>query len=146
MRPPRRTLKWEEVVKYAFLSDFDLLRDARQDVSKLPWASPMARRATNLYFKMCHAKEEIQHLNVEIRRLVTYIHDKERYLHECKSQLKQLHPGLAHQVSQRNVCGQFTLKHLKHLGDIAALSGFSNILATSLHSLASQEHLRLAKA
>ena len=129
MRPPRRTLKWEEVVEYAFLSDFNLLRDVRQDVSKLPWASPMVRRATDLYFKTCRAKEEIQRLNVEIRRLVTYIHDEERYLCECESQLKQLHPGLAHQVSQRNVRGQFTLKHLKRLGDITALSGFSGTLA-----------------
>ena len=129
MRPPRRTLKWEEVVEYAFLSDFDLLRDARQGVSKLPWASPTARRATDLYFKTCRAKEEIQRLNVEIRHLVTYIHDKERYLRECESQLKQLHPGLARQVAQRNVRGRFTLKHLKRLGDIAALSGFSGTLA-----------------
>ena len=129
MRPPRRTLKWEEVVEYAFLSDFNLLRDTRQGVSKLPWASPTARRATDLYFKMCRAKEEIQRLNVEIRRLVTYIHDEERYLRECESQLKQLHPGLARQVAQRNVRGRFTLKHLKRLGDIAALSGFSGTLA-----------------
>lgn len=27
--PPRDTLKWDEVVEYAFLSDFDLLRDTR---------------------------------------------------------------------------------------------------------------------
>ena len=128
MQPPRRTLKWEEVVEYAFLSDFDLLRDTRQDVSKLPWASPMARRATDLHFKMCRAKEEIRRLNIEIRRLITYIHDEERYLRECENQLKTLHPGLAHQVSQSNVRGRFTLKHLKRLRDIAALPGFSGTL------------------
>ena len=27
LRPPRATLKWDNVVEYAFLSDFDLLRD-----------------------------------------------------------------------------------------------------------------------
>ena len=30
--PPRQELTWEEVVEYAFLADFDLLRDARQDI------------------------------------------------------------------------------------------------------------------
>lgn len=30
--PPCLTLKWEEVVEYVFLSDFDLLRDAQQDI------------------------------------------------------------------------------------------------------------------
>ena len=126
MHPPHCT--WEEVVEYTFLSDFDLLQNARQDVSMLPWASPMAHRATDLHFKMCHAKEEIQHLNIEICWLVTYIHDEERYLHECENQLKTLHPGLAHQVMQGNVRGRFTLRHLKCLGDIAALPGFSGTL------------------
>jgi len=129
MRPHRRILKWEEVVEYAFLSDFDLLRDGRQDISKLPWASPMSRRAMDLYFKMCRAREEIQRLNIEIRRLVTYVRDEEKYLCECESRLKAIHPGLAHQVSrQRNVCGRFTLKHLKRLGDMISLPGFSGTL------------------
>ena len=99
----------------------------------------MACRATDLYFKMCRAKEEIQCLNVEICCLVTYIHDEERYLRECESQLKQLHPSLAHQVSQRNVRGRFTLKHLKRLGDIAALSGFSGTLAIGKSIKTAQE-------
>ncbi|KAG2034071.1 hypothetical protein BDR03DRAFT_870823 [Suillus americanus] len=29
MYPPRQTLKWEDVVEYMFLADFDLLRDTR---------------------------------------------------------------------------------------------------------------------
>ncbi|KAG0695695.1 hypothetical protein DFH29DRAFT_984896 [Suillus ampliporus] len=73
LSPPRQTLKWEEVVEYAFLADFDLLRNSREDVSQQQWATPTARQATNLYFKMCRAKEEITRLNIEIRRLVTYI-------------------------------------------------------------------------
>ena len=40
-----------------------------------------------------------------------------------------IHPGLAHQVlHQRNVRGRFTLKHLKHLDNIASLPGFSGTL------------------
>jgi hypothetical protein len=58
-------LKWDEVVEYAFLADFDLLWDARQDISQHPWAMPATRHATDLYFKMCRAKEEIQHVNNE---------------------------------------------------------------------------------
>ena len=129
MHPRRRILKWEEVVKYAFLSDFDLLQDGRQDISKLPWVSPMGHHAMDLHFKTCHTREEIQRLNIEIRRLITYVRDEETYLHECESRLKAVHPGLAYQVSRhRNVRGHFTLKHLKHLGDIASLPGFSGTL------------------
>ena len=129
MRPHRRILKWEEVIEYAFLSDFNLLRDGRQDISKFPWASPMGHHAMDLHFKMCRAREEIQWLNIEIRRLVTYIRDEEKYLHECESRLKVIHPGLAHQVShQCNVRGRFTLKHLKHLRNVANLPGFSRTI------------------
>ena len=67
MRPCRRILKWEEVVEYAFLSDFDLLRDGRQDISQLPWALLMGRRVMDLHFKTCRAREEIKRLNIEIR-------------------------------------------------------------------------------
>jgi hypothetical protein len=72
MTPPRQILKWEEVVEYAFLADFDLLRDMRVDVSQSPWSSPAARHAMDLSFKMCRAWEEISRLDVEVRRLVTY--------------------------------------------------------------------------
>ncbi|KAJ7794046.1 hypothetical protein B0H14DRAFT_2309413, partial [Mycena olivaceomarginata] len=71
--PPRRTLKWEEVVEFTFLSDFDLLRDPEGNAAIRPWATPAARALMDTHFKILRAKEEIQHLNIEIRRLVTYI-------------------------------------------------------------------------
>ncbi|KAG1903493.1 uncharacterized protein F5891DRAFT_977616 [Suillus fuscotomentosus] len=53
LSPPCPSLTWEEVVEYAFLSDFDLLRDARQDVSQHPWATPTGCLTMDTYFKMC---------------------------------------------------------------------------------------------
>jgi hypothetical protein len=32
LRPPGPTITWEEAVNYTFLAEFDLLRDARQDI------------------------------------------------------------------------------------------------------------------
>jgi hypothetical protein len=80
LSPPRPTLSWEEVVEYAFLADFDLLRDARQDISQRPWATPTGRLCMDTHFKMRRAREEIQRLNVEIRRLATYFISKTRVL------------------------------------------------------------------
>lgn len=48
--PPRQLLDWEQVVEYAFLSDFDLLRDTRQDIRSRPWATPAARLAMDQSF------------------------------------------------------------------------------------------------
>lgn len=133
MSPPRQTLKWEEVVDYAFLSDFDLLRNTREDVSQTPWATPGARSAMDLYFKMCRAQEEISRLNIEIRRLVTCIRDEDNYLRTCEDQLKFTSPALAHQLAiHRNTRGRFNARHLKRLHDISTLPGFSGTLLPGL--------------
>ena len=136
MRPSRPTLKWEQVIEYTFLSDFDLLRDTREDISQRPWAHPTARFALDTYFKMCRAQEEIQRLNVEIRRVITYIRDEERFLRACEEKIKIIHPILAHQISQRHkVHSQFNSIHMKHFRDISMLPGFSGVLATGESAL-----------
>ncbi|KAG2140350.1 hypothetical protein BD769DRAFT_1650890 [Suillus cothurnatus] len=127
--PPRQTLKWEKVVEYAFLANFDLLRNTRFDISSLPWSSPAARSAMDLYFKMCRAREEICRLNIEVRRLVTYIRDEDKYLQECKDRLTVANPALAHQIAiHRNVRGRFNFRHLNRLHDISKLPGFTGTL------------------
>jgi hypothetical protein len=51
------------------------------------------------YFKMQRAREEVNRLNIEVKRMVTYLRDEDLYLHECEKQLRFIHPALAHQVS-----------------------------------------------
>ncbi|KAG1848953.1 hypothetical protein DFJ58DRAFT_717000 [Suillus subalutaceus] len=124
--PPHPSLSWEEVVEYAFLSDFDLLHDARQDISQHPWATPTGRLTMDTFFKMRRAHEEIQHLDIEIRRLATYLHDKSQYLTECEKQLQTSHPGLARQVSlHRKIRARFAGHHYQRLQDISMLEGFT---------------------
>ncbi|KAI6023100.1 hypothetical protein BKA83DRAFT_4493227 [Pisolithus microcarpus] len=96
VRPPCQTLQWEQVVEYAFLANFDLLRDTCEDISQCPWAHPTARFAMDIYFKMRRAEEEIVCLNIKIRRVVTYMHDEDRFLHTCEEKIGFsgiLHPG-----------------------------------------------------
>ncbi|KIK29667.1 hypothetical protein PISMIDRAFT_6917 [Pisolithus microcarpus 441] len=129
VRPPRQTLRWEEVVEYAFLADFDLLRDTREDISQRPWAHPTACFALDTFFKMRRAEEEIARLNIEIRRVITYICDEECFLRTCEKKISNIHPTLAHQVSRHcNFHSQFNGFHLKRLHDIAMLPGFSGNL------------------
>ncbi|KAI6015899.1 hypothetical protein BKA83DRAFT_4060676 [Pisolithus microcarpus] len=125
--PPRRQLTFEEVVEYTFLADFDLLRNAtREDISQRPWASPAARAAMDQYFKVCRAEEEIKRLNVEIRRIITYLRDEDRYVKACIAQLEVSHPPLAHQVQlHHNVRARFTDHHLRLLTEVANLCGFT---------------------
>ncbi|KAJ7902392.1 hypothetical protein B0H13DRAFT_2274934 [Mycena leptocephala] len=80
LTPPRENLDWVDVVEYAFLADFDLLRDAREDIRQEPWALPSGRAAMDQHYKILRAHEEIERLNVEIRRFVTYMRDEEDFL------------------------------------------------------------------
>lgn len=75
LNPPRQQLTWAEVANTVTLAEFDLLRDTRSDIRKLPWAEPARREAMVLYFGIKRAKEEIRRLNVEIRRLITFMID-----------------------------------------------------------------------
>ncbi|KAF7353123.1 hypothetical protein MSAN_01499700 [Mycena sanguinolenta] len=89
LTPPREHLDWEEVVENTFLADFDLLRDARQDIRQEPWALPAGRAAMEQHFKILRAKEEIERLNIEIRGFVTYIGDEEAFLTREESALRE---------------------------------------------------------
>src|ERR1700760_2319031 len=71
LRPPGPTVKWDKVVDYGFLSEFDLLRDSHQDVRSQPWGNSANRIVMDRWFKCQHAREEITRLNIEIRRLIT---------------------------------------------------------------------------
>ncbi|KAK0457967.1 uncharacterized protein EV420DRAFT_1270846 [Desarmillaria tabescens] len=98
--PPRPPLKWERVVEYAFLADFDLLRDVRQDMSERKWATPAGRQAMDTYFKICRAKEEIKRLNIEIQRVITYMHIEDTYLRRREGAIAETEPALAFQISR----------------------------------------------
>ena len=129
INPPRRELHWDEVVEYAFLSEFDLLRDSRQDVSRRPWATPAARLTMDWYFKKCRAVEEIQCLNIEIRRLLTHIQDEDRHLRRCEEYMKPINVLLAHQIAtRRNNRSRFNALHLQRLHHISQLPRFTGTL------------------
>lgn len=72
------------------------------------------------YFKIERAKEEIKRLNVEIRRLVTYIVDEQAFLLKKAEEISQTDPYLAHQVGiYRLERGRFDAVHMKRLNTFA---------------------------
>jgi len=123
---PRPNLSWEEVVEYAFLADFDLLRDTWQDIRTRPWATPAARLAMDSFFKLRCAAEEIDHLNVEIRRFAMFMHDETAFLLSKEAEVRLVNPPLAHQISIfRAVAGRYQEHHAAILNKITQLEGFT---------------------
>ncbi|KAJ7832588.1 hypothetical protein B0H13DRAFT_2370880 [Mycena leptocephala] len=130
MEPPMPTLDWEDVVECAFLADFDLLREAREDIRQEPWALPAGRAAMDQHFKLLRADEEIQRLNIEIRRLITYMGD-ENVPHFEEGRLREEgDERIAHQVRLlRMERGRFTSLHMERFTKLSKIPGFTgNIL------------------
>ncbi|KAG6808337.1 hypothetical protein H0H92_004439 [Tricholoma furcatifolium] len=98
MTPRRPVLSWDQVVEYTFLADFDLLRDTCQDIRECPWARPSACLAMDQYYKIQHAKEEIECLNIEIPRVVTHMQDEEVFLSEKTRVAEQTDPALGYHI------------------------------------------------
>ncbi|KAI0038697.1 hypothetical protein FA95DRAFT_1505189 [Auriscalpium vulgare] len=126
LKPPRRVITWEEVVEYAFLADFDLLRDTRQDIRQRPWANPGGRLAMDLFYKILRAREEIQRLNVEIPRFATFLRDEHLFLTAREAAVRSTDVILAHQIRlYRLEHGRFDEFHTERLHAIASLPKFS---------------------
>jgi hypothetical protein len=74
-------MSWAQIVEYTTIGEFELLRTgARQDIRNLEWVDARNREATICYLKMVRAQEEITRLNVEAKRLATWIIDEKQVL------------------------------------------------------------------
>ncbi len=129
LTPPRPELSWTEVMELASVGEFDLLRDARQDIREKPWANRSHRTATATYFNVKRAREEIERLNVEMPRLFSaVIDDHVDYVHAIKA-TNETNPDLAHELRTRQKFNNTVNgKVVTWLQKAAALQGFSGRL------------------
>jgi hypothetical protein len=140
-------LTWEEVVEYAFLADFDLLREGREDIRGELWAQPAGRVAMDQHYRLLRADEEIQRLNVEIRRLVTYMGDEASFLDVEEGRLREEgEEGLALQVwLLRMEHARFTAIHMERLTKLSKEPGFTGDLVPGI-SVCRERHTRVVRA
>ena len=129
LNPPREPLTWTTVIQAATLADFDLLRDARKDIRTLPWTEPLRREAMTLYFSIKRAHEEIQRLNVEIRRLITFMIDEHADFYHAIANTLFVDPPLASYLSRKWEHHNEVSTHIAHrLYKTSQLVGFSGSL------------------
>ncbi|KAJ7772502.1 hypothetical protein B0H14DRAFT_2308889, partial [Mycena olivaceomarginata] len=91
------------------------------------WAQPAGRAAMDQHFKLLRADEEIQRLDVEICRFVTYMTDEEAFLTREEGRLREEgRPGIAHQVRLvRMERARFTDLHTARLVKLSKVPGFT---------------------
>ncbi|KAF7346739.1 hypothetical protein MSAN_01812200 [Mycena sanguinolenta] len=100
MDPPRSSFSWDKVINYSFLAEFDILCDTEDGIQSKPWTRPSYCLAMDKYFKILQAREEIQWLNIEIKHVVTWIRDEDRFLRKKEAEYQDTDPLLAVQISR----------------------------------------------
>jgi hypothetical protein len=93
------------------------------------------------YYKLERAAEEITRLNIEIRRLVTHIHDEEVFLRREEARVREeCGEALAHQVYRyRMERGRSDGDHTMRLTALTKLPGFTGTVSPG--TAINKEHL-----
>jgi hypothetical protein len=127
MNPPRRPLDWQRIADYNLVEEFELLRDAREDIRSARWSSEEVRETMKLHQKVKRADEEIQRLNVEMRRLYTSIIDEHTLFTRVEAMLESEHRigvlGALREFSGRR--RRINRVLLAQLQEITRLKGYS---------------------
>ncbi|EIW77818.1 hypothetical protein CONPUDRAFT_61444, partial [Coniophora puteana RWD-64-598 SS2] len=132
MNPPATQLRWDDIVQYTFLSELEILKHSyfQQDVREQAWAKPVNRDAAIKHFKIQRAREEINRLNVEARRLRTWVNDELDDIKRHKERLEKANPLLAAAMTS-----QFAARiranhaHLRRLDTLERLPGYSGTVS-----------------
>ncbi|KAF8881743.1 hypothetical protein BD779DRAFT_1445242 [Infundibulicybe gibba] len=141
LHPPRPELSWAQLVEITTLGEFDLLRDARQDIRQLEWARPVNREAMQLYFRIKRANEEIERLNVEITRLLTFMLDEHTDFFYAIADNMIRNPTLAYELQQRWLYSQKVNEGIvSKLLQASRLRSFTGCLQPSSHINRDADH------
>lgn len=122
----RRVLTFEQVIEHDFLSEFDLLRDSRQDIRSRPWAETSNRLLRDSYFKRERAREEIERLNVEVLRLRSWMSSEEAHYERSLDLVSATDPALASEIGRRLTRMQGMHRKIsRYLSKVEGLRGYS---------------------
>ncbi|KAI0363067.1 hypothetical protein BV20DRAFT_1040098 [Pilatotrama ljubarskyi] len=125
--PPRETLDWSKASHYAFLEEFALLRDTKNDIRSKPWAKPVVREAMRLSNRIARAHEEVENVNRELRRLHTSIRDEEilfaTVLEDLKKRADLLHTAVEEYVHHRRTANARNMVYIQRAYDLPGFSG-----------------------
>jgi hypothetical protein len=117
---------FSDVVSYAMLADFELLKHSRGDILNKPWVKPANRLIATKFFKIQRAWEEIERLNVETQWLHTWLEDEDAHLFRIASEVTERDACLGAELQERYWARKrINDDHRKVLKTLYNLSGFS---------------------
>ncbi|KIM65037.1 hypothetical protein SCLCIDRAFT_23132 [Scleroderma citrinum Foug A] len=126
--PLRPVLQYSEVLSYATLGDFDLLKHSQHDVLARLWSNTMHCHMAVKYFKLLRAHEEINWLNVEVRQLQAWIDNETAEIKQIAAELSAQSPLLSAKLWALFYREQrINIQHQLWLQCIYDLEGYSGV-------------------
>ncbi|RDX47631.1 hypothetical protein OH76DRAFT_1456691 [Lentinus brumalis] len=124
--PARPPLDWSKVSHYAFIEEFELLRDTRNDLQDKRWAQSNTREYMKKSRNIRRAREEISRCNLEVRRVHTHVVlENEKLDKAVQSSLAERNPisgAIAEYRDRRKAVNERLLAVIRQ---IYALKGFT---------------------
>ncbi|KZT31570.1 hypothetical protein SISSUDRAFT_959411, partial [Sistotremastrum suecicum HHB10207 ss-3] len=124
--PARPLLDSKKILDYAYLGEFELLRESPNGILEKPWAQPVARETSVLHFKLLRAEEEVVRLNIELKRLKTFMVEEEAFLGNEFDRIAPENPPLGFQLLRRlSRLTYINGMHWDVIARIEAMDGFT---------------------
>ncbi|KAG2100719.1 uncharacterized protein F5147DRAFT_581929, partial [Suillus discolor] len=89
------TLQYSEVIVYAVLGKFNLLKYSRHKILTKLWTNPIHHEIVVKHFKVLHGQEEIIRLNVEICQLQAWVDTEDGDMKQAAADLESTNDLLA---------------------------------------------------
>ncbi|KAJ4501352.1 hypothetical protein C8R41DRAFT_749665 [Lentinula lateritia] len=124
----RPTLDWVKVTHYSFLDQFNVLQDTRHSILDKKWADPVVRHLMKQHRQVARAKEEIQHCNIQIRRLQTSIFDEDKKFQKVLEHLKDtsMYFPVHDFINRRRAVNQLLLSRIYQTQALPGFTGNRN--------------------
>ncbi|KAG8917673.1 hypothetical protein FRC02_002971 [Tulasnella sp. 418] len=125
LNPSHVNLKFTDIIQHSFVAEFDLLRDARQDIRQKEWSIPSKRILSDQYHFYLRAKEEIRRLDIEIKRLLDWMQKEDKFYTAKVHELRDIDGQLAQEIEKRAEYQKLVNYHIRRcLIPIQSLDGY----------------------
>ncbi len=129
LESPRPPLDWSQVANYAFVEQFTLLQDTRNDLHSKTWSQPFGREVLKSHRRIARAKEEVDICNLEACRLLTSIRDEDSHFISTLARLSESNDPIYGAVEEFATRHRHINKGIKRrINQIPNLPGFSGAL------------------
>lgn len=124
--PLRPKFNYMQVIGYAMLGDFTLLKHSHADLLAKPWSISANCEMATKYFKVLRSHEEIMRLNIEVCRLQAWVDFDDDAIHSAIDKLKLNDPTYLAAEMENLYAKRHRVNniHCAQLSKICALDGF----------------------